>query len=319
MAAASTTDILPWIPFRDGSKLTETQRNALTIVMGGLAPGTQRLYQWCWRSYRDVGGTADVPSLIKWINAARVAKKGTASIRLMVNAIKQYLKTIGHEIKGTDKVLVRAAHKRARRENRGMGKRGQAPGATWAIADRAAELAASEGTEKGLRDAAIIALGSDGLLRVSEISDLRVSDISGTSVLIAHSKTDQYGNGETVKIGPPTVKAIQNYLSIAGHDDGYLFRSLGRPSGTGALTTRTIGNIIKTRLDKDPRTGEGPGLLLGARGHSLRRGSAAELYRRGASLLEIKKVGRWKSVDTVARYIEDQLPNAMERIRYGRD
>ena len=55
--------------------------------------------------------------------------------------------------------------------------RGQAEGANWEVEDKAADLAASAGNEKGLRDAEIIRIGSDALLRFGEIANLQVSDI----------------------------------------------------------------------------------------------------------------------------------------------
>ena len=66
---------------------------------------------------------------------------------------------------------------------------------------RAAAVAANGGDSiHGLRDGAIIAVASDAMLRVSELSALNVGDIatdgSGTAtVTVRHSKTDQDADG----------------------------------------------------------------------------------------------------------------------------
>ncbi len=73
----------------------------------------------------------------------------------------------------TDRVLAGI-----RRKGRGRG-RGQAQGVNFSQADAAAAIAAGDGSLFGLRDAAIIAVMSDGLLRISELADLEVSDVPG--------------------------------------------------------------------------------------------------------------------------------------------
>ena len=51
---------------------------------------------------------------------------------------------------------------------------GKVAGIRWEQADRAAEMAEEAGGPAGLRDAAIIAVASDALLRVSEVEALDV-------------------------------------------------------------------------------------------------------------------------------------------------
>ena len=59
------------------------------------------------------------------------------------------------------------------------------------MAEKAGDLA-------GVRDAAIVAVASDALLRVSEVAALDVSDVNlaEQTVLIRRSKTDQEGTGD---------------------------------------------------------------------------------------------------------------------------
>ena len=72
--------------------------------------------------------------------------------------------------------------------------RGKVTGVRWEQADRAAAMAEQPGNMAGLRDAAIVAVASDALLRVSEVAALDVSDVNlaEQTVLIRHSKHPEH-------------------------------------------------------------------------------------------------------------------------------
>ena len=81
-----------------------------------------------------------------------------------------------------------------RRSSHGRG-RGQVAGVTWDEADTVVDRTMEEGTLRGLRDAALIAVGSDALLRVGEMVAIDARDIErdpdGSAVLhVRRSKTD---------------------------------------------------------------------------------------------------------------------------------
>ena len=98
----------------------------------------------------------------------------------------------------TDRVLAGL-----RREGKGRG-RGQVDGVRFSEVDTAAALAANDGgSVAGLRDAALLAVASDGLLRVSEIAALDVGDVKAEAdgsgrLFVGESKTDQEGQGTRV-------------------------------------------------------------------------------------------------------------------------
>ena len=77
----------------------------------------------------------------------------------------------------------------------------------WSQADAAA--AGNGGASiHGLRDDAIIAVASDGMLRVLELSALNVGDVaadeSGTAIVtVRHSKTDQDADGAVLYLSVP--------------------------------------------------------------------------------------------------------------------
>ena len=194
---------------------------------------------------------------------------------------------------------------------------GRVAGVGWEEADRACELAERAGDLAGLRDAAIVAVGSDALLRVSELEALDVHDVNlaDQTVQIRRSSTDQDDAGVVQFIGEPTVARIHAWLEAAALAEGALFRPL-RKSGRlreGRLTQRSIRSIIIRRA----RDAGAQGRISG---HSLRVGSAQSLAAAGASLVEMQFAGRWRSPVMPVRYAQEQLAEqgAVARLRYGR-
>ena len=193
---------------------------------------------------------------------------------------------------------------------------GQVAGIRWEQADRVAEMAEESGALAGLRDAAIIAVASDALLRVSEISALDVGDVDleEQTVLIRRSKTDQEGAGAVQFLGEPTVARVRAWLLGASLTQGALFRSLykGGRLRTGRLTERSMRRIIIRRA-------RDAGVVGRVSGHSLRVGGAQSLATAGASLVEMQLAGRWSSPVMPGRYAQGQLAKlgAVARLRYG--
>ena len=109
----------------------------------------------------------------------------------------------------------------------------------------------------GLRDAALLAVASDGLLRVSEVAALDVGDVQAEAdgsgrLLVGASKTDQEGRGAVLYLGAPTVSRVNAWLAAAGHRDGPLFRRVrrgGRVEGDPGrrLSVNAIRRIIRRR------------------------------------------------------------------------
>lgn len=196
----------------------------------------------------------------------------------------------------------------------------QADAVGWEQAERMARLAECRGEASGLRDAVMIALGSDAMLRVSEVAALNVEDVSfggdgHAEVTVRRSKTDQEGAGRVLYCGPPTADRLKRWIDVAGIAHGALFRPVLKNGAVqeSRLSTRSLQNIVK-HWAADAGV---PGRITW---HSLRIGSAQELVARGASLVELQRVGRWQSPTMPARYVRGQLAaeGAMARLRYGR-
>ena len=161
----------------------------------------------------------------------------------------------------------------------------------WEQAATAAAVAGSiGGSVRGLRDAALLAVMSDGLLRVSEAAELEAADLEAegaNTLTIRRSKTDQEGKGAVQYIGGPTVARVRVWLEAAGIAGGPMFQRLdkaGRPRGR--LSTVSIRAIVQRRAADAGVEGR-------VSGHSLRVGGAQSLAAAGASVVEMQTAGRW--------------------------
>ena len=197
--------------------------------------------------------------------------------------------------------------------------RGQVQGVDWRAADRAAGLAEASGSLAGLRDAALIRVGSDALLRVSELAALDVVDVapvadgSGT-VTVRRSKTDQVGRGHVRYLGTPTMQALRRYQIACAITDGALFRAINKVGTVGGrLSTQSLRTILRRRA-------EAAGVEGRVSGHSLRVGAAQSLAAAGAGLVELQQAGDWRSPTMPALYARAQFAarGAVAKLRYGR-
>ena len=141
---------------------------------------------------------------------------------------------------------------------------------------RVVTLAEADKTIAGLRDAALIRLMSDCLLRISEAVAVNVEDLHKKTLRIRSSKTDQEGRGEVLFVGGPTLKLIDRYCTRAEIQSGALFRHIRRGDHvqSGRLTTVSARRIIQARA-------KAAGVEGFISGHSLRVGSAVSLAQRG--------------------------------------
>ena len=178
--------------------LATLPESARTLAAASLTPNTRRAYS---------GALARLDSFL----AGRALEDG---------ALAAYLATL-HDAGRAPAVAgqaVAAAKLRAklagfRREARDRG-RGQVAGIRWEQADAIGAVAANGGGSlAGLRDAAIVALMSDAMLRVSEVAALDCADLATETdgsgrLTIRYSKTDQKGEGAVQFIGSPTVRRM---------------------------------------------------------------------------------------------------------------
>jgi integrase len=166
-------------------------------------------------------------------------------------------------------------------------------------------------TVKAARDKALLLIGFAGAFRRSELVALRCEDVTqydnGIELLIRRSKTDQEGAGRTVFIpfakgSRCPVKALKNWIDLAGIVDGPLFRPVNRHDkvvGGNALTPQSVALIVKASV----RRMAGDDAAKAVAGHSLRAGYCTEAATVGLQPYQIREQTGHKSDITLARYI----------------
>ena len=309
----------------EDSSLAAAPGRVADLAAASLSKNTRRAYQGALQRLQDYLDQHDAGLTDGWLASylANLFHRGRSpsTAGVVVAAVRFQAKTTGAPSPvgpATDRVLAGF-----RREGRKRG-RGQVEGISWEMADGIAVLVTDAEPESpaALRDAALISIMSDAMLRVSEVAALQCADIrednAGAGLLTIHnSKTDQEGEGAVLFLGALTMRRIRAWMTAAGFDSGPLFRPIRvRGSGnTGALSPRSIRSVIQKRARQAG--------ITGARisGHSLRVGSAQSLALRGASLVELQQAGRWSSPDMPGRYVRGQRASRgpVARIRYGRD
>ena len=297
--------------------------SAQVLAGAALAPATVRAYRAALagldRWLAEQGRAAYDAALADYLAARHDAGAAPTSIGMTVAAVKAATRLAGQpSLAGPETARVLAG---IRREGRGRG-RGQAKGLQWSAADTVAAVAANNGKGKlaGLRDAALVALASDALLRVSEAVAVQVEDIAaesdGSGRLTVHcSKTDQEGRGAVLYLGEATMRRLAAWRQAAGIHDGPLFRRIRRGDrvGASAITDRAARSIIQARAADAGIDGR-------VSGHSLRIGAAQSLAAAGAGLVELQQAGRWDSPSMPAHYARGQLAarGAVARLRHNK-
>ena len=300
-------------------------RGASNLAAASISENTRLAYQgaldrlqaFLQERGQDLAGLTD-EQLAEYLTALHRAGASPASASMAAAAVRFLAKTTGQPSPAgplSGRVLAGI-----RREGKGRG-RGQVAGLQWSAADTAAALASNGGQSlAGLRDAALIAVMSDCLLRVSEAVALQVEDLqtetNGTGRLtVRSSKTDQEGAGAVLFVGAPTVSRILAWTRAAAIETGPLFRRVRRGDmiGDASLSARAARSIIQRRAAAADLQGR-------FSGHSLRIGSAQSLAAGGASLVEMQTAGRWQSPAMPGHYARGQLAarGAVARLRYGK-
>jgi integrase len=161
----------------------------------------------------------------------------------------------------------------------------------------------------GLRNAALLAVAYDTLLRRSELVALLVEDLARTedgsgTVLVRRSKGDQEAQGAVKYLAPDTMGYVDAWLTAARLAEGPLFRPVtkGGRAGETALEDQEV-----RRLFRDLAAAAGIKLVRPPSGHSTRVGAAQDMIAAGLELGEVMQAGSWKTVTMPARYSERLL------------
>ncbi len=291
------------------------------LIRKSIAPNTSRAYRGALErldAWLD-GRVLDDEALAEWIAGLHDRGLSATTAAMAVAAARFRARMAGQDGKWDPAgPVTRRTLAGIRRSSKDRG-RGQVAGVPWEEADRVVEEAVREKTLRGMRDAALIAVGSDALLRVSEMVAINAGDIErdtdGSAVLhVRRSKTDQEGMGATCYLGRRTVEVLDSWMASAGigqDGDEAVFRSTRKGGAVGSrLSDRSARSIVAARCGRSNER---------VSGHSLRVGSALSLARAGASLVELQQAGRWKSPEMPARYTrgESARRGPVARLRHG--
>lgn len=298
---------------RPAGQACEVSAVAVEALSGDLAAATRRAYLARLRAIEVRLGGGPLNDLSFSAVLADMAADGQSPSTLAqtVSAVRFAARRLDQpDPVGLHCDIVLRTHRRA------TGPPRQVAAIAWAAADSAAEVAAACDNLIGLRDAAIIAVMSDALLRVSETAALdpehvhRAGDGSG-HVTVRRSKTDQENAGVSLFLRRVTVIRIGAWRQAGGIDGGSLFRRIrkGGRVTSDRLTPRSIRSIIAVRAAAIG--------IEGASGHSMRVGAAQSLVGSGAQLPEAMLAGRWTSPAMIAHYAKAELAQngAVSRLR----
>ena len=285
-----------------------------SLIKASLAENTQKAYQRALQSLTTwlAGQTLSDALLARYLTDLHETGKSPATIGQLVAAVKWQLKHQSQETLNFPITQATLAGIRRAGKDRG---RGQVDGLIWQDVERVCIYAETEGTLAGLRDAAMIRLMSDCLLRISEVVAVNIGDFKGNTLTLRSSKTDQEGAGETLYVCDNTRELLKQYRERAGITRGALFRHIRRGDHiqSNRLNPHSARRIIKKRAAD-------AGVDGFISGHSLRVGSAVSLAQAGATVVDMQVAGRWKSSQMPAHYAKAELAErgAIARFKDGK-
>ena len=285
-----------------------------TLIKASVAENTLKAYQRALQSLTVwlSGQTLSDALLANYITELHRIDKSPATIAQAVAAVKWQFK---HQSQETINLpITQATLAGIRREGKDRG-RGQVDGLIWQDVERVCVYAETEGTLAGLRDASMIRLMSDCLLRISEIVAVNIDDFQEKTLTVRSSKTDQEGAGETLYVCDATRNVLNQYRERANIIRGALFRHIRR--GDHIQLTRLHPHSARRIIKKRAAHAGVEGFISG---HSLRVGSAVSLAQAGATVVDMQVAGRWKSSQMPAHYAKAELAErgAIARFKDGK-
>ena len=285
-----------------------------TLIKASVAENTLKAYQRALQSLTVwlSGQTLSDALLANYITELHRIDKSPATIAQAVAAVKWQFK---HQSQETINLpITQATLAGIRREGKDRG-RGQVDGLIWQDVERVCVYAETEGTLAGLRDASMIRLMSDCLLRISEIVAVNIDDFQEKTLTVRSSKTDQEGAGESLYVCDATRNVLNQYRETAGITRGALFRHIRR--GDHIQLTRLHPHSARRIIKKRAAHAGVEGFISG---HSLRVGSAVSLAQAGATVVDMQVAGRWKSSQMPAHYAKAELAErgAIARFKDGK-
>ena len=292
-------------------------RQEFKRLEGAYSPATMRSYRadveafenWCHANGIYTPFPADAPIVCQFLEdqgedkAASTVQRRLYAIRKVHRLLKLPDPTYDEDIHLTFRKVKRSRPVRPK----------QAKGLTRDYLDLF--LDSEPDTLRGLRNRAMLALGYELLTRRSEIIALRDSDIAehadGTlRILIRRSKADQFGKGRIAFTSKRTANLVLEWLDARGSATEWLFC----PIYNGKVIDRCLEATTVRRVIKDAaaRAGLTSDEVAEFSGHSMRVGAAQDLLKKGFDTAAIMRAGGWKSINVLARYLEQAEQNVWQ-------
>lgn len=168
------------------------------------------------------------------------------------------------------------------------------------------------------RDLAFLHVAYATLLRISELSRLRVRDVmragDGRIILdVAWTKTVVQTGGLIKALSTHCTQRLEEWLNasgLSGQPDAYLFTAVHR-SGRSLpaekpMSTRALEQIFERAwrcAGKNGGVKANKNRYTGWSGHSARVGAAQDMADKGYPIARIMQEGTWKKPETLMRYI----------------
>ena len=232
---------------------------------------------WCAGEHRPPC-PAQPEDLVRYLRALEADGKMPATLGRRIASLSTVHRLLGldRDAAPTSAPMVRNAL-RANRRRQGTAQRQAAPlrfgGRLSDVGGFTitAMLEACSGDVQGVRDAALLSLGYDAGLRVSELTAIEVKDVrsqaDGSGLLhLPRSKTDQEGQGAWAWLSADTMRRVTAWRTEAAIEYGVLFRRVGvdrrrqrskevadarwgeaDADGAALLVTYTVGTAPLTR------------------------------------------------------------------------
>lgn len=237
IASIAPADMAPVSELGFTTALGAMADNSKAAIAADLACYTE----WCAREMR-IGLPADPEHLVRYLQALdrQGSKPATLARRIAsLGAVHRLMGLGDGRALPTNAPMVRAAVKAVRRR-KGTHQRQAAPlRLGQALAPNVGKgftlqalLAACASDLQGLRDAALLSLGYDAGLRVSELVAVEEQHIEpqadgAATLFIPRSKTDQEQRGAWAWLSPDTMRRIGAWLEASGVQAGPMFRRVG--------------------------------------------------------------------------------------------
>ena len=276
-------------------------------IRANVSDNTLKAYEHATRRLEDWldGRTLNDAVLAEYIRFLHTTGKSPATINLLLSAVKWMAEY--HGIEDVAGPITKRIWADIRGEDRPRERR-RTDGLTWTEVERVCAVAESSKTVAGLRDAAMISLMSDCLLRISEAVAVNLEDI-GEEGLQIHRGDRSY----ILYICEWTRRLIKRYHRKSGIVSGALFR---RIRFQNHVTEDRLG--VKGAREAIRRRAVEAGVEGYISGHSLRVGSAVSLAEAGATVKEVQRAGRWQGPTMPARYVRE-MPAEQSPVKRYKD